>query len=198
MPSLSFRAKRSGAEKSPGEQLPVDVRRNAAMSSRKPFTGCFPPTGIYENIPHLLLLPRSFAVAQDDRWEAGRKSQNTMVPCRTGNYTQTVSCCDETRWFHVGQETIREQFPAVMKHDGAMSSLSFRAESRNLPVNSFLPRRNTMVPCRTGNYTRKVSCRGETRWCHVGQETIRKQFPAPMNHHIAAPSRKLIFRRKIV
>ena len=74
-----------------------------------------------------------------------------------------------------------------------------------------------MVPCRTGNYTRKVSYGGETRWCHVEQETIRKQFPAvvkhcivmsdsetireqfpaPMNHHIAAPSRKLIFRRKI-
>ena len=122
----------SEVEKSPGEQIPADVRCNAAMSGRKPFAGCFPPTGIYENIPHLLLLPRSFAVAQDDRWEAGRKSQNTMVPCRTGNYMRTVSCCDETRW------------------------------------------------------------------CHVGQETIREQFPAPMNHHIAAPSRKLIFRRKIV
>jgi hypothetical protein len=29
------------------------------------------------------------------------------------------------------------------------------------------------------------------------RETIREQFPAPMNHHIVAPSRKLIFRRKI-
>ena len=44
-----------------------------------------------------------------------------MVPCRTGNYTRTVSCCDETRWFYVGQETICEQFPAVLKYDGAMS-----------------------------------------------------------------------------
>ena len=39
-----------------------------------------------------------------------------------------VSYGDETRWCHVGQETIRKQFPAAMKHDGAMSSLSFRAK----------------------------------------------------------------------
>ena len=118
----------SEVEKSPGEQFPAAMKHNRAMPSRKPFTGCFPPTGIYENIPHLLLLPRSFAVAQDDRWEAGRKSQNTVMPCRTGNYTRTVSCCDETRWCHVGQETICEKFPMEVKHGGAMPSLSFRAK----------------------------------------------------------------------
>ncbi len=119
----------SEVEKSPGEQIPADVRCNAAMSGRKPFAGCFPPTGIYENIPHLLLLPRSFAVAQDDRWEAGRKSQNTVMPCRTGNYTQTVSYGDETRWCHVEQETIRKQFPMEVKHGGAMSYRKLYAKS---------------------------------------------------------------------
>ncbi len=40
----------------------------------------------------------------------------------------------------------------------------------------------------------------EVKHCIVmsDSETIREQFPAPMNHHIAASSRKLIFRRKIV
>ena len=113
------------------EQFLAAVKHNGAMPSRKPFAGCFPPTGIYENIPHLLLLPRSFAVAQDDRWEAGRNLQNTMVPCRTGNYTRTVSYGGETRWGYVGQETICKQFPAVLKHDGAMSN-------RKLYANSFL------------------------------------------------------------
>ena len=73
---------------------------------------------------------------------------------------RTVSCCAEIRWCHVGQETIREKFPAAMKHngampdrkpirkqfpaevkhDGALPTLSFRAESRNLPAKSFLSR----------------------------------------------------------
>ena len=85
-----------------------------------------------------------------------------MVPCRTGNYMRKVSYGGETRWghalpvisseakrsreislrkvsyggetwwCHVGQETICKQFPAVMKHDGAMSD-------RKLYANSFLP-----------------------------------------------------------
>ena len=37
-----------------------------------------------------------------------------------GNYSQKVSCLYETQWSHVGQETIRKKFPAVMKHSGAM------------------------------------------------------------------------------
>ena len=56
-----------------------------------------------------------------------------MVPWRTGNYTRKVSYGGETRWGYVGQETIREQFPKEVKHDGAMSD-------RKLYAKSFLPR----------------------------------------------------------
>ena len=43
-----------------------------------------------------------------------------------------VSYGGETRWGYVGQETIREQFPKEVKHDGAMSD-------RKLYAKSFLP-----------------------------------------------------------
>ena len=142
----------SEVEKSPGEQIPADVRCNAAMSGRKPFTCCFPPTGIYENIPHLLLLPRSFAVAQDDRWEAGRNLQNTVGLCQTGNYMRTVSCCDETRWCHVGQETIRGKFPMEVKHGGGHA----------LPVISSEAKRSREISLR------KVPCRNETQRSYAG------------------------------
>ena len=141
----------SEVEKSPGEQIPADVRCNAAMSGRKPFAGCFPPTGIYENIPHLLLLPRSFAVAQDDRWEAGRNLQNTMVPCRTGNYMRTVSYGGETRWCHVGQETICEKFPAVVKHCIVMSDSETIREQFPAPMNHHIA-----APSRKLIFRRKI------------------------------------------
>ena len=38
---------------------------------------------------------------------------------------------------------------------------------------------------------RKVSYGGETRWCHVGQETIRKQFPMEVKYDGAMSDRKL-------
>jgi hypothetical protein len=126
------------------EQFPAAMKHNRAMPSRKPFTGCFPPTGIYEKIPHLLLLPRSFAVAQDDRWEAGRKSQNTVVSCRVLNPSRTVSYGGETQRSHAEQETIRKQFPAVLKHCIVMSN-------RKLYANSFLPRCTTILRRRAGN-----------------------------------------------
>lgn len=31
-----------------------------------------------------------------------------------------VSCCDGKRWCHAGWETIREQFPIEVEHDGVM------------------------------------------------------------------------------
>jgi hypothetical protein len=127
------------------------MKHNGAMPSRKPFTGCFPPTGIYENIPHLLLLPRSFAVAQDDRWEAGRKSQNTMVPCRTGNYTRKVSYGGETRWGYIGQETIREQFPAVVKRCIVMSDSETIREQFPAPMNHHIA-----APSRKLIFRRKI------------------------------------------
>jgi len=37
-----------------------------------------------------------------------------------------------------------------------------------------------MVPCRTGNYSRKVSYGDDTQWFHAGQETIREKFPMEM------------------
>ena len=38
---------------------------------------------------------------------------------------------------------------------------------------------------------RKVSYGGETRWCHVGQETIREKFPMEVKHGGAMSDRKL-------
>ena len=37
-----------------------------------------------------------------------------------------------------------------------------------------------MVPCRTGNYLRRVSYWNEALWCPAGQETIRERFPVEM------------------
>ena len=48
-----------------------------------------------------------------------------------------------------------------------------------------------MVPCRTGNYTRKVSYGGETQWGYVVQETIREKFPMEVKHDDAMSDRKL-------
>ena len=48
---------------------------------------------------------------------------------------------------------------------------------RKLFAKGFLWRRCTIVLCRTGNYLRRVSCRGDTQWHHVGQETICERFP---------------------
>ena len=38
----------------------------------------------------------------------------TIGPCRTGNYTQTVSYRYDTQSFHAEQETIHKQFPVAM------------------------------------------------------------------------------------
>ena len=38
-----------------------------------------------------------------------------------------------------------------------------------------------------GNYSQKVSCRYETQWSHVGQETIGEKFPAGMKRNVAMP-----------
>ena len=90
----------------------------------------------------------------------------------------------ETYWRHAGQETLRKQFPVGKKHSGA-------ASSRKPFANSFLPVRNATVPSRAGNHTRKASCRQETQWSHVEQETLRKQFPVGKKHNGATSSRKL-------
>ena len=56
----------------------------------------------------------------------------TIGPCRTGNFSQTVSCRNDSQSSHVGQETIRKQFPVAMIHNRPMSD-------RKLFANSFLP-----------------------------------------------------------
>ena len=109
--------------------------------------------------------------------------RNAVVPNRVGNPSQTVSRRQETQWSHVEQETLRKQFPAGMKRSGA-------TPSRKPFAKSFLPVRNTVEPRRVGNPSRKVSCRQETQWSHVEQETLRKQFPAGKKHHSAKSSRK--------
>ena len=40
-----------------------------------------------------------------------------------------------------------------------------------------------MVPCQTGNYSRKVSYGNGTQCAHDGQETIRERFPVEMIHN---------------
>ena len=40
-----------------------------------------------------------------------------------------------------------------------------------------------MVPCQTGNYSRKVSYGSDTQCAHDGQETIRERFPMEMIHN---------------
>ena len=101
--------------------------------------------------------------------------RNTKASCRVGNHSQTVSCRHETQRRHVEWETIRKQFPVGKKHHGAMSS-------GKLFANSFLSVKNTKVSCRVGNYSQTVSCRYETQWSQVGQETMREQFPVGMKH----------------
>ena len=78
-----------------------------------------------------------------------------MVSCRTGNYLRKVSCGGDTQWHHVGQETICERFPMEVIHH------SFMPDGK-LFAKSFLWRKCTIVSSRTGNYLRKVSCRGDT------------------------------------
>jgi len=40
-----------------------------------------------------------------------------------------------------------------------------------------------LVPCQTGNYSRKVSYGSDTQCAHDGQETIREKFPMEMIHN---------------
>ena len=112
-------------------------------------------------------------------------ARNTMESRRAGNPSQAVSCRQETQWSRVEQEPLRKQFPVGKKHSGATSS-------RKLYAKSFLPVRNTMEPRRAGNPSRIVSCRQETQWSRVEQETLRKQFPVGKKHHSAKSSRETI------
>ena len=77
--------------------------------------------------------------------------------------------------------------------------------------NSFLSARDTVVPCRIGNYMGRGSCRceapmlssrignhtqivsywNETQWSYAGQETICKKFPIGKKHCGITPDRKL-------
>ena len=117
--------------------------------------------------------------------------RNTMVPSRTGNHSRTVSCRHEAQRRHVEWETIRKQFPAGMKHKGIMSD-------RKPFANSFPSVRSAMAPRRSCHFERsreisrrKVSCRCETQWSQVGQETMREQFPVGMKHKGVMSSGKL-------
>ena len=60
---------------------PTGMELGEALRNTERFWGdcqsaAFPPTGIYRHFFHLRFLSRSFAVAQDDEWEAGSKSRN--------------------------------------------------------------------------------------------------------------------------
>ena len=80
----------SAVEKSPAELFPVVVILNRPMTNRKPVAYSF--------------LPLYY----------------TIVPCRTGNFSQTVSCRYDSQSFHAGQETIRKQFPAAVIRNRSM------------------------------------------------------------------------------
>ena len=84
-----------------------------------------------------------------------------IVSFRMGNYSPTVSCCDGTESFHVGRETIREQFPtAMLCHRFTLDRKPF--------ANSFLSSCFAIVSCRIGNLSQIVSCRNDTTSPHVG------------------------------
>ena len=116
-----------------------------------------------------------------------------MESSRTGNYTRTVSCGQETPWSQVGQETFRQQFPVGKERHGAKSD-------RKPFANSFLPVRNTMEPRspvissgakRSREISRRtVSCGQTTPWSQGGQETIREQFPVGKKRHGVKADRK--------
>ena len=108
----------------------------------------------------------------------------TIGPCRTGNFSQTVSCRYAIQSAHVEQETFRKQFPVAMIHNRSMPD-------RKLYANSFLPLCCTIVSCRTGNLSQTVSCRYDSQSSHAGQETFRKQFPAPVIRNRHMTNRKL-------
>jgi hypothetical protein len=56
---------------------------------------------------------------------------------------------------------------------------------------SFLWKWYTVLPCRAGNYLRKVSYGDDTQWFHAGQETIREKFPMEVIRNGSMPDRKL-------
>lgn len=58
-----------------------------------------------------------------------------------------VFCFDGQQWSHAGQETIRQQFPALMDSNGTTSG-------RKLFASSFLPPWTAMAQCRTGHFPR--------------------------------------------
>jgi len=105
-PPPSFRAQRSGVEKSPawrvsygcGTQRPHDAHVISSAAKRSREISCL----------------KGFLWW----WHA-------VVPCRTGNHSLKVSYGDETQWSHAGQETVCQKFPMVMTRSGA----SFRQET---------------------------------------------------------------------
>ena len=124
------------------------------------------------------------------------------------NFSQTVSCRYDTQSFHAGQETIRKQFPVAMLHNHLtpdrklfhkqfpVAMIHNRPMSDGKPfANSFLSLCCTIFSRRTRNFSQTVSCRYDTQSFHVGQETIRKQFPVAMLHNRLTPDRKL-FRKQ--
>ena len=100
-----------------------------------------------------------------------------------GNHLRTVSCHYEYHSSHVEQETICEQFPAIMN--------TIRPTSSRKPfANSFLPSCIPSFSCRIGNLSQTVSCRHGFHHSHVGWETLRRQFPAAMHTIRPMSSRK--------
>ena len=88
-----------------------------------------------------------------------------IVSCRTGNYSPTVSCGDGTQSFHVGWETIRQQFPVAMIRHRFTSS-------RKPYANSFLSSCFAIASCRIGNPSPTVSCCDGTQSFHFGRGTF--------------------------
>ena len=114
--ALSFRAQRSGAEKSPAEQFPVAMLHHYPMPNRKLFANSFLP-------------PCS-----------------TNAPRRTGNFSPIVSCRHAPPMPHAGQETIRKQFPAAMLLHCFMLDEKLSSNSFLPPCSTTVPRRMGNYP----------------------------------------------------
>ena len=141
------------------EQFPVAMLLHFFMPDRKPSANSFlSPCSTNGPIPAEKLSANSFL-----------SLCSSIVSCRTGNFSQTVSCRYAPPMPHAAQETFRKQFPAAML-------LHCFMPDEKLSANSFLPPYSTTAPCRTGNFSQAASYHHAPPLPHTGWEAIEKRL----------------------
>ena len=151
------------------EQFPAAMLHHYPMPNRKLFANSFLPL-CFATVPRR---PVISSAAKRSREISGRvvscRHASPMVPSRTGNYPQTVSCHYAPPLPHAEQETFRKQFPAAML-------LHCFMPDEKLSANSFLSLCSTTAPCRTGNFSQAASYHHAPPLPHAGWETIEKRL----------------------